>query len=299
MPGTAPLGDILTRTLDNLDLAAKAQKYAVFSVWRKVVGDVSRYARPRRIQGDVLYVATASSVWSQELTFMGKGILFKLNEMLGGQYIREIRFSEHLWSSQEDDAPQASQRRGGGAEAGPAADAQWAGVTQDEIGDPALRRAFRRVAVSMVKRRQGLVASGYKVCRTCGCIYPADRAGCPACRLDGESRAYARAIAILDGQPETPAEDLMRLSGLVEAGLAERARREVESRLISAIRHHLASATRDNVPVSRLSAAARAELVPAICKLASLRSLQPAETMSRDDLVKAVGRRMASVVKKE
>lgn len=297
MPGATALGDILSRTLDNLDLASKAQKYAVFSIWHKVVGDVSRYARPRRIQGDVLFVATASSVWSQELTFMGESILAKLNAALGGQYLREIRFSEHLWSSQEPGS--VTQRPGGLKQGGGGEEPERAVAAGDSIGDPSLERAFRRVATTMARRRQRLLASGYKLCRVCGCIYPAEKKECPVCRMEGESRAYVRAIAMLDRQPEISGSELMRASGLSDPSLAERARREAESRLVSAIRYHLASAVRDGAPASRPGPAARAELVPAIMKLAALRSQQSAETMSVEDLKKAVGRRMAGIVKKE
>lgn len=310
MPGATGLGDILSKTLENLGLSPKAQKYRVFSIWAKIVGDISRHAKPRRLQGDVLFVATASSVWSQELTFMRETILSRLNNALGGPHIREIRFSEHLWGAQDGgpterrngDAWQGGEDGSGGsldqAEDGLPAGANGREAGRD-IGDPALSRAFRRVARVMVRRKQSLLATGYKLCRTCGHVYPGDKGECPACRLKRESWGYARAIAILDKQPETANSDLSRLAELYDPWLVERARREAESRLVSSIRYHLAAATRAGTPISRLGEPARAELVPAIRKLAALRSFMPTESMGPEDVEKAVGRRLAAIAKKE
>ncbi len=38
-------------------LYPKARRYKVFSMWPKIVGDIARYAVPRRLSGDVLFVA--------------------------------------------------------------------------------------------------------------------------------------------------------------------------------------------------------------------------------------------------
>jgi len=300
MPGTAGLGDILNKTAGDLGLFPKAQKYRVFSIWHKVVGEVSRQARPRRLQGDVLFVATASSAWAQELTFVRQVILSKLNHALGGEYIREIRFSEHLWSAQEGSA---SPGTGPGLLAesdsgSPERDVAGPEVGGD-IGDPSLSRAVRKVAASMARRKGSLLARGYQLCRKCGYVYRGDKRECPACRAERESRAYLRAIAILDKQPELGTAELAMLADVPDPWLAERARREVESRLLSRISYRLAAPSRAGSRASKRGAAVRAELVEAVRRLASLRSMKPAGTMSLEELENAVGRRLAAILSKE
>jgi RNA polymerase subunit RPABC4/transcription elongation factor Spt4 len=174
-----------------------------------------------------------------------------------------------------------------------------------EIADPELLRAFRRTAGTMARRRRFFLAKGYRLCRDCGCVYPKEKAECPACKLKRESAGYARAIAILDQRPEVGSEELSRLAGLPDPWLCERARREVESRLVTYIRYRLAAAARD-AESDRLSwrrsspeaRASRAEVAAAVKKLASLRSLMPFESMSVEDLETAVGRRYASLARK-
>lgn len=308
MPGTAGLGDILNKTAGDLGLFPKAQKYRVFSIWHKVVGEVSRQARPRRLQGDVLFVATASSVWSQELTFMRQVILSKLNHALGGEYIREIRFSEHLWGAQEGSASPGAgpgllaESDSGSPEravAGPEVGLEVAPEVGSDIDDPSLSRAVRKVAASMARRKGSLLARGYQLCRKCGYVYRGDKRECPACRAERESRAYLRAIAILDKQPELGTAELATLADVPDLWLAERARREVESRLLSRIGYRLAAPNRAGSRASKRGAAARAELVEAVRRLASLRSMKPAGTMSLEELENAVGRRLAAILSKE
>jgi predicted Zn-ribbon and HTH transcriptional regulator len=300
MPSTTGLGDILNKTAGDLGLFPKAQKYRVFSIWHKVVGEVSRQARPRRLQGDVLFVATASSVWSQELTFMRQVILSKLNHALGGEYIREIRFSEHLWGAQEGSA---SPGAGPGLLAESDSGSPERAVAGPEVGgdidDPSLSRAVRKVAASMARRKGSLLARGYQLCRKCGYVYRGDKRECPACRAERESRAYLRAIAILDKQPELGTAELAMLADVPDPWLAERARREVESRLLSRIGYRLGAPSRAGSRASKRGAAARAELVEAVRRLASLRSMKPAGMMSLEELENAVGRRLAAVLSKE
>ena len=252
-------------------------------------------------QGDVLFVATASSVWSQELTFMRESIVAKINQALGGEYVKDVRFSEHLWGAQDGE----QQRRDAMSPGGRQAQRETRGEDlQDspreplhpkglggEIGDSALVRALRKTAGAMMRRRRYLLANGFKLCETCGNIYPGAKSECPACRVKREFVAYNRAIAILDGRPYLGNQELSRLAGLPDTWLVEHARRELESRLVSAIRYRLGR--------SAGNASARGEAALLARKLASLRSQAPFEDLSPEDVERAIGRRLSTLLKKE
>lgn len=302
MRGALGLSDILNKTLDDLGLFPKARKYQVFSLWGKIVGDIAKYAKPRRLQGDVLFVATASSVWSQELYFMREAIVAKVNQALGGQHIREVRFSEHMWGAADDG--DAVRREGPVALPQDAAEAARLKSLGGEIADPVLLSAFRKIAGTMARRRRYFLAKGYRLCAVCGCVYPREKTECPACKLMREFVAYNRAIAILDKRPEVESSELSRLAGLLDPWLCQRARREVESRLLSFIRYRLAAAARDaesGLPKRGRSPerdVSRAEVAAAVRKLASLRSLLPFESMRPEEVETAVGRRYAALARK-
>lgn len=293
----------MRRTLSDMGLLPKARKYQVFSFWAGIVGDVAKYARPRRLQGDVLFVATASSVWSQELYFMRESILAKINQALGGEHIKEIRFSEHMWSS-TDSGPPAQETP-----------ALAVGIPSSEIGppegresgiaDPALAKAFSTMSRALAWRKQYFLSKGYRLCRVCGCVYPKEKTECPSCRLRREFTALTRAIAILDRRPETGDEEIVAMLDAADLNAVARARREVESRLVSFIRSRLAAGTRDaesNPGRSRRRSperdASRAEVAEAVRNLASLRSGALYESMPAEDVEKAVGKRYAALARK-
>ncbi len=65
--------------------------------WAEVVGAVAAaHTRPLSIQRDVLWVATSSSAWAQNLTFGRSSLLLKLNKNLPTPLV-DIRFSTAGW----------------------------------------------------------------------------------------------------------------------------------------------------------------------------------------------------------
>ncbi|MBK1988240.1 DUF721 domain-containing protein [Sphaerospermopsis aphanizomenoides BCCUSP55] len=83
-----------------LELEAKWQEQPfqkLLKCWGEVVGDVvAAQTRPLSVQRDVLWVATSSAAWAQNLTFGRKAILLKLNQKLPTPLI-DIRFSTAEW----------------------------------------------------------------------------------------------------------------------------------------------------------------------------------------------------------
>ncbi|NLA61367.1 MAG: DUF721 domain-containing protein [Firmicutes bacterium] len=226
--GMAPVSEVLEKTLGNMGLLVNSKRYQVFSVWPKVVGDIARHAKPRRLDGDVLFVATASSVWSQELTFMQESILEKLRVALKGDYVREIRFSEHLWDPSEDG------RRG--KTVFPAAAALECGPVMDAIPDERLASSARRFSSTMARRKLYLLRRGYTHCRKCGCLYPSSKRKCPYCAVQEVWRAKRRAIAILEKNPHLTDQEVMSLIGCQDAEPVRWARQEMESRYLAVAR---------------------------------------------------------------
>ncbi len=69
----------------------------LLKVWPQVVGAaVADQTRPFSLSRDVLYVATSSSVWAQELKFRRRSILKKLNTLLS-MPLTDIHFSTTQW----------------------------------------------------------------------------------------------------------------------------------------------------------------------------------------------------------
>ena len=89
----------LVDILDGLDgaMAGAVKSCRLISLWGEVVdGRVKKHAEAVKIRNRVLYVATSSSAWAQELTYLKREIIKKFNEKAGEEAIRDIRFKSNF-----------------------------------------------------------------------------------------------------------------------------------------------------------------------------------------------------------
>jgi predicted nucleic acid-binding Zn ribbon protein len=65
----------------------------IAGVWTTVTGKaISDNTKPHAIKGKFLYVNVTSSVWIQQLQYIKKDLIARLNATLGGEDIDNIRF---------------------------------------------------------------------------------------------------------------------------------------------------------------------------------------------------------------
>jgi hypothetical protein len=84
------LGDILTPALGKLADSDEARAYAA---WARAVGEpVTRGSRPKAFRRGQLTVECASSVWANELTYLGPQILRRMDEVAPGHPVQRFRF---------------------------------------------------------------------------------------------------------------------------------------------------------------------------------------------------------------
>ena len=88
-----PVNAVLERVLDSLNLGLKVKQYRIWDVWNSVVGEaIARQAQPQQIRAMVLWVTVSNSTWMQQLEFMKRQIVERINERIGETVIRDIRF---------------------------------------------------------------------------------------------------------------------------------------------------------------------------------------------------------------
>ena len=75
-------------------IARPLKEHKATELWPQVVSaQISKNTHPLMIKNGILTVLTASSVWAQELRYTKKEIIKKLNEKIGEEVVRDIRFS--------------------------------------------------------------------------------------------------------------------------------------------------------------------------------------------------------------
>ena len=79
--------------LDNYGLEKGVKQNTAIAIWCEVVGDrVSKNTEPVSVEHGVITVSVSNPTWRQELLFKHQDIIQELNNRLGKNTIKEIRF---------------------------------------------------------------------------------------------------------------------------------------------------------------------------------------------------------------
>jgi hypothetical protein len=133
------IGDILSPALDRLAISDQVR---AFRAWSRASGvQVASGARPRAFSRGVLTVECSSSVWANELTYLGGEILRRMDEVAAGHPVRRFRFVvERAVASRDDEAPETTSGLRGDRLA--SADLQGALEKAEGVRDARLRAAI-------------------------------------------------------------------------------------------------------------------------------------------------------------
>ena len=141
MPRPMAISDLLDIAFRGKPAEKRLQEGKIWLVWDSAVGrQIAAKARPVSFRDGVLTVAVVSAPWMQQLTFLKKGIVDKLNERIGRDLVRDI----YLKAGMPQPLPPSEPVKKPGRQ-----------LTEDEtsrireqtasVSDPELREAFTRV----------------------------------------------------------------------------------------------------------------------------------------------------------
>lgn len=104
------LSDVLAPALDQLAGSDQARAYGA---WARAAGEqISGGARPRAYARGTLVVECTSSVWANELTYLGTDILRRMDSVAPGHPVTKLRFMVAVGpAAQETPAPVAKNQR--------------------------------------------------------------------------------------------------------------------------------------------------------------------------------------------
>ncbi len=70
----------------------------ICEIWSTIVSEKAvPHSQPLYVQRDILWIATSSSVWSQQLSFQSYSLLQQLNHHLSASPLQKLRFSPAQW----------------------------------------------------------------------------------------------------------------------------------------------------------------------------------------------------------
>lgn len=87
------LGPALDSLLKHYGLDIRMKQYRVLEIWDKAVGSqIAKATKPEKIDRGILIVKVEKAVWRNELSFMKKEIIKKLNKLMQEEIVKEIIF---------------------------------------------------------------------------------------------------------------------------------------------------------------------------------------------------------------
>jgi hypothetical protein len=91
MPRPAAVADLLSAVFHGTPTEKRLKEGNIWLLWDSAVGkQIASRARPVSFRDGTLTVAVESAPWMQQLTFLKKGIMEKLNSLLGDELVRDI-----------------------------------------------------------------------------------------------------------------------------------------------------------------------------------------------------------------
>jgi Dna[CI] antecedent, DciA len=91
--GCAALGELLTRALGQQGLAGRLDRRLPAQVWNEAVGpEIARRAQPTVLSAGTLHVLVQDRNWRDQLDAMRGMLIPRLNQRLGRQLVRELKF---------------------------------------------------------------------------------------------------------------------------------------------------------------------------------------------------------------
>jgi len=165
----------VSEVLARYNLEAEYQTQRVLLLWNTVVGhQIAQVSRAERFLHGTLWVAVASPIVSQELSFLKGQYIERLNSAVGEDIIRQIRFFPGRFKKT---IPRKQVTL-------PSFESGEAHKQFSALPDPKLRVLFEQLYLTLRKREVVLLSTGGKRCSHCGVVFVGGGEICPGCRFD-------------------------------------------------------------------------------------------------------------------
>ena len=165
----------VNEVLRRYNLGEKFRAQQPLLLWPEIVGSqIARITKPIQFTDGILTVAVNSAAARQELFLLRAQYIARLNQAVGDDVVREIRFIPGR-------IPLL--RRVPRPPLDPHLPAEASHMFAD-VPDPQLQRSFTQLYVTLRQREAALLAAGAKRCVRCGVVFFGDGDLCPGCRFD-------------------------------------------------------------------------------------------------------------------
>jgi predicted nucleic acid-binding Zn ribbon protein len=141
MKRPAPVTDLLTSLLRGTPAELRLREGRIWEVWEEAVGGkIAAHAQPASFREGTLTLHVDSSPWLQQLNYLKKDLIAKVNEALDEELVQEIQLKGGKVKSSAPNPQQTVKRRKLSEN-----EQTWIKEQADSIPDPELRAVFENL----------------------------------------------------------------------------------------------------------------------------------------------------------
>lgn len=181
-------GDIVDEQMKSLGYETTTKEWSAVWLWSRIVGEsLAAVSRADRVRGHVLYVSVKSSSWAHHLSIMKRQFLVKINDTLGEDVLKDIKFTVTHYSQELSYREGLSKWE---TVPGTATDFSKIDLSDDVmseiketasvIRDGRLRMLFEKTQLADRKRKEDVARRNGNKCRVCGVPLESSDV-CPVC----------------------------------------------------------------------------------------------------------------------
>ena len=170
--------------------------------WEDIVGEtVAAHVRPVRMDFRKLFLAADAPVWANELRYMERQMIDKINAFVCDELVTSIAFcaprSEYFKAPRaEEEAPAPEEAVVPIREDVEKAESAVSGVRDEE-----LRKAAARALAQNLALRRSRIEDKWRPCAVCGRLVPPEERLCPVCRREKKDKERAAVTSLLLREP--------------------------------------------------------------------------------------------------
>ena len=231
---TERITEILPRFVISLGQSKAYQTQLLIYHWEEIVGSsIASHVHPVRMDFRTLFLTADAPVWANELRYMERDLIDKINAFLCEEFVKEIKFCSpkekgNTWQREiEETLPEKIRPK--------KEEYEKTSSFVSEIEDDALRLAASKALAQDFARRRSLQEQGWHACVSCDRLVPAEEKYCVYCGQKKKAEKENDIRQLLLSQPWLHGYEISRLLGCSSA-LVLRERISLLRMLLSRVR---------------------------------------------------------------
>lgn len=209
---TEKITEILPRFVSSLGQGKAYQTQLLIYHWEKIVGSsIAGHVRPVRMDFRTLFLAADAPVWANELRYMERDLIDKINAFVCEELVREIKFC----SPKEKGNTRQYEKEEPLPEKIIPKKEEYEKTSSfiSEIDNDALRLAASRALAQNFARRRSLKEQGWHTCASCDRMVPSEETYCVFCGQQKKEEKENDVRKLLLSQPWLHGYEISRILG--------------------------------------------------------------------------------------